>query len=111
MIHELKIAPKYFKDVLSGKKTFEIRKNDRPFSTGDLLALNEYDPETKAYTGASCVVYVDYILDDEEYCKSGYIIMSIKPCIVHFIDRPFNPGKMAADYRVPLVSGTDSEML
>lgn len=103
MIHELKIAPEYFKDVLSGKKTFEILKNDRPFRNGDLLAMNEYDPETKGYTGASCVVYVDYILDDEVYCKSGYIIVSIKPCFVHFMDRPFNPSMMTADYSVPLV--------
>ena len=33
MIHELKIYPEYFKAVISGEKTFEIRKNDRPFAT------------------------------------------------------------------------------
>ena len=26
--HELKIKPQYFKDVISGLKTFEVRKND-----------------------------------------------------------------------------------
>ncbi len=54
MIHELKILPNYFADVVSGKKQFEVRKADRPFREGDLLALNEY--ENKMYTGNSCLV-------------------------------------------------------
>lgn len=82
MIHELKILPNYFADVRLGIKTFEIRKFDRPFHKGDLLALNEYNAETKCYTGNSCLVYIDYILDDSEYCKSGYVVLGIKPCAV-----------------------------
>lgn len=104
MIHELKIVPEYFNDVLSGEKTFEIRKNDRPFCKGDLLALNEYNPENKAYTGASCLVYVDYILDNDDYCKSGFVVMSIKPCVVYKVGRPRNELKMAEDYSVPLAT-------
>ena len=61
MIHELKILPEFFKAVISGEKTFEIRKYDRPFHKGDLLALNEYDSEKRIYTGNSCLVYIDYI--------------------------------------------------
>ena len=37
MIHELKILPKYFADVISGNKTFEIRKFDRPFHKAVLV--------------------------------------------------------------------------
>lgn len=107
MIHELKILPEYFNDVLSGKKTFEIRKNDRPFKEGDLLALNEYDSENKAYTGASCLVYIDYILDNADYCKSGYVVMSIKPCGVYKIGRPLNEYKLVEDYSVPLATKCD----
>lgn len=36
-IIDLKIYPSYFRDVLSGDKTFEIRKNDRDYEIGDLL--------------------------------------------------------------------------
>ena len=104
MIHELKILPEYFNDVLSGKKTFEIRKCDRPFCEGDLLALNEYDPVNAIYTGKSCLVYVDYILSNADYCKNGYVVMSIKPCIVNKIYRPVNPLKMVEDYSVPLAT-------
>ena len=49
MIHELKILPQYFKEVISGSKTFEIRKNDRNFCIGDRLVLKEW--ENGQYTG------------------------------------------------------------
>lgn len=37
--HELKLDIKYFNDVKSGKKNFEIRKNDRDFRLRDNLKL------------------------------------------------------------------------
>lgn len=40
--HELKLDVKYFEDVKSGKKNFEIRKNDRDFQVGDVLELKAY---------------------------------------------------------------------
>ena len=101
MIHELKILPNYFADVISGKKTFEIRKVDRPFHKDDLLALNEYDAERKRYTGNSCLVYIDYILDDNEYCKQGYVVMAIKPCVVQKYVEPLDRMSLKADYGVP----------
>lgn len=76
MIHELKENTEFFEEVISGRKKFEVRKSDRPFHVGDLLALNEYDSESKSYTGRSCLVKIEYILDDREYCKSGYVIIS-----------------------------------
>ena len=33
--HDLKILPEYFEAVTSGMKTFELRKDDRGFATGD----------------------------------------------------------------------------
>lgn len=32
MIHELKIEPKHFTDVVGGRKPFEVRLNDRDFT-------------------------------------------------------------------------------
>ena len=89
MIHAIKILPQFFEAVISGKKQFEIRKNDREYQEGDYLALNEWEQTSSVgghYTGRSCLVYVDYILYgaglgiglDEDYC-----IMSIKPCSVN----------------------------
>lgn len=104
MIHSLKCNTLYFDDVISGKKTFEVRKNDCEYKVGDYLALNEYDAKDKSYTGASCLVYVDYILDSSDYCKDGYVVMSIKPCAVRKYGSPSNEMLMYEDYSVPLAS-------
>lgn len=104
MIHELKTLSQYFNAVRSGKKTFEVRKFDRPFHEGDLLALNEYDAERKCYTGNSCLVYIDYILTDSEYLKNGYAVLAIKPCGVHRFGTPFKSVCMTEDYSVPLAT-------
>lgn len=98
MIHELKILPMYFEAVISGKKTFEIRKADRPYKVGDLLALNEFD---KGHTGNSCIVYIDYILNDKAFCLEGYVTMSIKPCVVFRKEEPFDRCRLQPDYGVP----------
>ena len=102
MIHELKILPHFFTDVISGEKTFEIRKNDRPFHKGDLLALNEFDGQY--WTGNSCLVYVDYILNNPDYVKKDMVVMSIKPCSVFRHTEPFRLEKIAKDYSVPFAT-------
>ncbi len=79
MIHALKTHPKYFKDIEALTKTFEVRKNDRDFKTGDALLLQEYDPETKKYTGKEWNGHIGYILDDPEFVKKGFVILAIKP--------------------------------
>lgn len=45
MIHALKILPEFFKAMAAGTKSFEVRKNDRPYHTGDYVALNEWNSE------------------------------------------------------------------
>lgn len=94
-IHELKLDIKYFKDVLEQKKTFEIRKNDRDFKLGDVLALTavEYGQYVKKSSiirmgnpvyenvtqqEADTIFFdVTYITDYEQ--KDGYVVMSIVP--------------------------------
>ena len=77
MVHSLKIKKEYFNEVASERKTFEIRKNDRDFHTGDILALNEIDKSGK-YTGNSLLCKVVYILDSFEGLAPGYVAMSVK---------------------------------
>ncbi len=78
MTHELKILPQYYRAVLEGRKTFEIRKNDRHYCVGDFVSLAEYDPDYPGgYTGRFWHGVITYIIDDERFCKDGYVVFSI----------------------------------
>ena len=48
---EKKIWPHYFEEVLNGEKTYELRLADWDCQKGDILILNEWDPDTQKYTG------------------------------------------------------------
>lgn len=88
MEHDLKTWPEFFQAVKRGDKTFELRNNDRKFSVGDTLNLQEYDPGAfmgiGSYTGDSSRVLVTYIFDGSTFggqyfgVKPGTVIMSIK---------------------------------
>lgn len=41
--HELKCWPIYFSLLISGAKSFEVRRDDRGFEIGDTLRLREWD--------------------------------------------------------------------
>lgn len=75
--HELKIFPRWFDDVKSGKKRFELRKADRDYEVGDFLCLREF--ENGKYTGREVTVMITYILKGTgEYGLSeGYWILGI----------------------------------
>ncbi|MBC1934587.1 ASCH/PUA domain-containing protein [Listeria seeligeri] len=73
-IHELKILPEYYRAIIKGRKTFEVRKNDRNFKVGDCLILKEFKDEK--YTGWKITVEVTYITDYEQ--KEEYVVMGIR---------------------------------
>ena len=111
MIHQLKITPNYFEEVITGRKTFELRVNDRLFKEGDFLALNEWD-KNGYYTGRSCIVYVDYILcDAPQLLPEGVVCMAIKPCKIfktqegmrEFMQSPLNWNE------VPVIEHEETE--
>jgi len=81
-----KAWPELFEAVSSGKKNFDWRLNDFDIKEGDTLILEEWDPETKEYTGRKtekAVTYVGkYKLDEfgqkDEIEEKGFLIISIK---------------------------------
>lgn len=92
--HHLKTLPVYFDAVRRGDKTFEIRKNDRDFQTGDTLVLEECNVSTPhaprgpgqppltreelGYTGAEIVVTVCYCLHGPAFgLEAGHVVMAI----------------------------------
>jgi len=59
---ELKVWPIYFDDVVSGAKTWEVRRNDEEgFGAGCWIRLREWDPERERYTGREVDRFVTYV--------------------------------------------------
>ena len=75
--HEIKVWPSFYSDLVTYKKRFELRLNDRDYREGDLVTLKEWDNITKKYTGASFQVKIDYVLCDTMFgLKAGYCIFT-----------------------------------
>jgi hypothetical protein len=85
MHHDLKILAPYFEAVIDGRKTFEVRKNDRGYQSMDTVTLLEYDPEHKGYyrseaemyTGRKHTATIGYVTGYEQ--KDGYVVFSLLP--------------------------------
>ncbi len=82
-----KIWPEYFDAVASGKKKYELRLNDFEVKEGDTLMLEEWNPETKEYTGRKVEKKVTYVgrfkMDklfwpEEEIKEKGIQIISLE---------------------------------
>lgn len=75
MLHDLKIKPEYFSEVVKGIKTFEVRKNDRGFKVGDKINLREINNSCE-YTGRHLVGTITYITDYAQ--KDDYVVFAFK---------------------------------
>ena len=77
--HELKLWPLYFDDVLTGRKPFEVRIDDRKprYSVGSVLMFREYKFTEQLYTGREFRKVITYVLPGgtmglaPEYCVLG----------------------------------------
>jgi len=86
MRHTKKVWPEYFQKILDGKKTYELRLADWECDEGDILVLQEWNPETKEYTGREIEKEVTYIgktknmnfWPKEDVEKYGYQIIAFK---------------------------------
>jgi ASC-1-like (ASCH) protein len=74
MTHYLKTVQPFFDAVWEGEKKFEVRVNDRNFQVGDTVYLEEWDVEKKELTGRRVMTKINYILDDPQYVKDGYVV-------------------------------------
>ncbi len=81
-----KIHPPYFDKVSRGEKKFELRLADFEVKPGDTLVLEEWDPETKSYTGRKIEKKVAYVLKtkdchfwtEEDVKKFGYQVIQLE---------------------------------
>ena len=79
MRHELKIWPEFYNAVDRGEKTFEVRKGeDRQYASGDLVALREWDPKTKKYTGSFTTKVVTYVMHGGPWLPADVWVFGIR---------------------------------
>jgi uncharacterized protein YqfB (UPF0267 family) len=88
MPHELKTWPKYFDLLWTGRKTFEIRRDDCSFKEGDTLVLREWDPDTKKYTFREMLAVVTLCLRGD-CIPEGYCAMQIRVFCFHYGLTPY----------------------
>jgi ASC-1-like (ASCH) protein len=80
--HKLKTLAHFFDAVKRGEKTFEVRKNDRAFQTGDLLTLVRMDPEktySEAWPKETLEVRIVYLLQGGQFgIEPAYCVLGIE---------------------------------
>lgn len=74
-VHDVKLGTTFFDDVKTGRKTFELRKNDRGYKEGDTIVMHEYKDGTT--TGRTIEKKIVYILEDFTGLEDGYCILGL----------------------------------
>ena len=77
--------PSEFGLILNGKKKFDVRLDDFDINKGDILVLEEFDPEKGEYTGRKIEKKVDYVLrtkeakywDKKDIDEKGFVVISL----------------------------------
>ena len=72
IVHELLIENKYFNDIKSGIKKFEVRRNNREYCVGNVLALENI--KTKEIIRKE----IEYISNCSVYDLPNIVILGIK---------------------------------
>lgn len=74
-VHDVKLGTTFFDNVKTGRKTFELRKNDRGYKEGDTIVLHEYKDGTT--TGRTITKKIVYMLEDFTGLEDGYCILGL----------------------------------
>lgn len=80
MLHEIKLREDYIEPVLSGKKNFEVRLNDRGYQKGDWVKFKAVSRQGVAYVEPELekatfeITYVHSGLG----LKEGYVVFGIR---------------------------------
>ena len=75
-VHSIKLASNYYNDVVSGRKSFELRKNDRGYREGHKLELLEF--ADGRHTGRVIRADIVYMLEDYTGLEEGFCILGIR---------------------------------
>lgn len=72
--HLIKTEKSYFKAVKEGRKTFEIRQNDRGYQAGDKVILEELN-NLNLTTGERIKADIGYVIGYKQ--QENYVVFSL----------------------------------
>lgn len=75
-VHELKTWPRFFNELVQGRKHTEFRRHDRDFQKGDVLRLREWDPATREYSGRELSRRISYLYVPNE--ASDFCVLELE---------------------------------
>lgn len=91
-VHDLKVWPQHFAALADGRKTFEVRRDDRGFNQGDTLRLREWQPGAARYTGREVTRGVGFLIDAGALggmgIAPGYCVMALSAARVPDCNAP-----------------------
>jgi hypothetical protein len=80
VVHDLKIWPEFFEPVVDGRKTFELRRDDRGYRVGEVLRLREFHIEggKGKYTGREVERVITYVSQQgAPFLQPGYVALGL----------------------------------
>lgn len=73
--HRLKVDRKYWPAIIDGRKSFEVRRNDRDFQTGDIIEMHPIDDVASLVSRR-----ITYVLHTfPEGLQPGYVVLGLTP--------------------------------
>lgn len=74
--HNLKVWPVYYEEIAAGRLPFSIRDNHgRGFQKGDVIFFDEWDPDTKQYTGRTLPPKVITYVESAWGVQPGHVVL------------------------------------
>lgn len=73
--HEIRLAAGDYDDVLTGRRSFELRKHDADYQEGDELLMQEY--KNGEPTGREIKASIEYLLSEHSGLTEGYCLLGI----------------------------------
>lgn len=80
--HHVKSWSHFFDAIKDGKKTHDLRKDDRGYEVGDYLVLQKYDFVSGKYTGDAVVAEITYITNNRFPCAYSSSVLPHDYCIL-----------------------------
>lgn len=81
-IHTVKCWPEYFDAIKDGRKTFDLRVDDRDYQVGDDMVQEEFKVHIGTYSGREFRCKITYVARGEQFerfgLKPGFACLGIK---------------------------------